>query len=167
MSYSIRSLTPGARWVVAGALVMAGAAWAGSQPPSLQRLQLLQQWLQHQAELQASLHLNTSQTAAWQALQAEQRALFMQGRSQLSEAADLARSELSAPDADLAGLAATLETEVDLWMADQRALRARKLAFYETLSAEQQAVLREELIRRMERAESLRDTLLQLATTAP
>ncbi len=153
--------------MVAGAFVLAGAAWAGSQTPTLQRLQLVQQWLQHQAELQASLNLSASQTAAWQTLQAEQRALFLQGRTQLSEAAALARIELSEPDADLAGLAATLETEVDLWMADQRALRARKLAFYETLSAEQQAVLREELIHRMERAESLRDTLLQLATTAP
>jgi hypothetical protein len=41
------------------------------------------------------------------------------------------------------------------------------LAFYETLSAEQQAVLRNELVRRIERAETLRDTLLQIAVAAP
>jgi uncharacterized membrane protein len=130
-------------------------------------LQLAQQWLQQQAELQAALHLSPTQEIAWQALQNEQRELFRQGREQLNDAAAIARIELAEPDADLAGLAASLETEVDLWMADQRALRARKLAFYETLSPEQQAVLRDELVRRIERAEALRDTLLQIAVAAP
>jgi len=167
MSPSIQSITGGARWAAIGLFAIAGAAWAGSQSPVIQRLQLAQQWLQQQAELQAALHLTPAQEIAWQALQNEQRDLFRQGREQLSDAAAIARIELAEPDADLAGLAATLETEVDLWMADQRALRARKLAFYETLSAEQQAVLRAELVRRIERAEALRDTLLQIAVAAP
>ena len=167
MSPSIRSITGSARWVVLGVFALAGAAWAGSQSPTIQRLQLAKQWLQQQAELQAALHLSPTQEIAWQALQNEQRELFRQGREQLSDAAAFARIELAEPDADLAGLAASLETEVDLWMADQRALRARKLAFYETLSPEQQAVLRDELVRRIERAEALRDTLLQIAVAAP
>jgi len=144
MSPSIRSITGSARWVVLGVFALAGAAWAGSQSPTIQRLQLAQQWLQQQAELQAALHLSPTQEIAWQALQNEQRELFRQGREQLNDAAAIARIELAEPDADLAGLAASLETEVDLWMADQRALSARKLAFYETLSPEQQAVLRDE-----------------------
>jgi uncharacterized membrane protein len=167
MSPSIRSITGSARWVVLGVFALAGAAWAGSQSPTIQRLQLAKQWLQQQAELQAALHLSPTQEIAWQALQNEQRELFRQGREQLSDAAAIARIELAEPDADLAGLAASLETEVDLWMADQRALRARKLAFYETLSPEQQVVLRDELVRRIERAEALRDTLLQIAVAAP
>lgn len=122
MSPSIRSITGSARWVVLGVFALAGAAWAGSQSPTIQRLQLAQQWLQQQAELQAALHLSPTQEIAWQALQNEQRELFRQGREQLSDAAAFARIELAEPDADLAGLAASLETEVDLWMADQRAL---------------------------------------------
>ncbi len=167
MSQSNRSITGSVRWAVLGVFALAGAAWAGSQSPTIQRLQLAQQWLQQQAELQAALNLSPTQEIAWQALQNQQREVFRHGREQLGELASIARVELAEPDADLPKLAATLETEVDLLMTEQRALRTRKLAFYETLSAEQQAVLRDELVRRIERTEALRDTLMQIAVAAP
>ena len=115
----------------------------------------------------AALGLDGAAAQQWTALREETIAL----RSTMRDAATRKLAALqdllatAAPDLDAFNRDA--ETETDALLMRARALNARKLAFYDSQPAAQQARMRAVMRTRVERLQHLRSALSELAQAAP
>jgi hypothetical protein len=71
----------------------------------------------------------------------------------------------SAPDLD--GFSRDAQQQADGFIAQSRALKAQKLAFYDSLAPAQQAQVRAVMLERLDRLEHLRAALADLAEATP
>jgi hypothetical protein len=111
----------------------------------------------------AEVGLAGDQAAQWNALRDETIALRDDARQRLREGADQLHALLATEAPDLDGFARQADADVDARIAAYRALRDRKLAFYDALAPDQQARMRAAFTARLERFERLRAALLELA----
>lgn len=101
----------------------------------------------------AELGLSATQTGEWQAIQADAKALRESTlQSVQAELADT-KSALASPNADLRAIGTGYQSIALTALMEQRQLRDRRLAFYDSLNPDQQAQVREYLIVMTERAE--------------
>ena len=108
------------------------------------------------------LGLDSSHAAAWEQLRAETIALRDAGRSELRERLRQADAILADEHADLRAFSADLDSDVDAWLARSRDLRARKLAFFESLSDSEKAHVRNVMRERLARLARLRSAFTTL-----
>lgn len=126
--------------VVAGlstASIAVAGPWFGPQP----------------APSAAELGLDATQTAEWQAIQADAKALRRATLDQVEAELGDARQSLASPSADLRAVGAEFQAIALGFLMEQRQLRDRRLAFYNDLNPAQQAQVRSFLIAECERAE--------------
>lgn len=109
------------------------------------------------------LDLTPNQQARLRPLLERGVALRAQIRSQAEAAIRADRDELARSDADLNAISAEHEAMVDARLVEVRALRDDLLTFYNReLSPDQQAQARVALLKRIDRLDRIRDTLLSL-----
>lgn len=101
----------------------------------------------------SELGLDTTQTAQWQAIQADARALRQDTLTQIKLELSQTRESLAEPDADLRAIGQDYQSIALTALMEQRQLRERRLAFYASLNPQQQAQVRQFLIEVTERAE--------------
>ncbi|GMU43012.1 MAG: Spy/CpxP family protein refolding chaperone [Xanthomonadales bacterium] len=101
----------------------------------------------------AELGLSPAQAAEWQAIQADAKALRSATLEQVKTELDRTQAALAEPDADLAAIGQEYQSIAFAALLEQRQLRNRRLAFYESLNPDQQARVRAFLIEVSERAE--------------
>ncbi|MCU0754888.1 MAG: Spy/CpxP family protein refolding chaperone [Xanthomonadales bacterium] len=101
------------------------------------------------------LGLNSAQKAEWQAIRRDAKALRAATLDQLEAELSAASAALARPDANLPAIRSGIEAIAQVYLSEQQSLKARRLAFYQSLSAEQQAKVREWLAREAERTAAL------------
>lgn len=106
--------------------------------------------------IKAKLNLNTSQQVRFDQAAANGKAAREAGRAEWQKARDAVRAELAKAEPDLAAIAAIRDAARAKNQGLQQAARADWLAVYATFSPEQKAVVKEFMIRRMDRAEGFR-----------
>jgi hypothetical protein len=106
-----------------------------------------------QAPTAAELGLDASQAAAWEQIQIDTR-VFRQSTLQ-SVKAELVdtKTALNDPAVDLRAIGTDYQSIALTALMEQRQLRDRRLAFYDSLNPGQQAQVREFLIEAVDRAE--------------
>lgn len=120
----------------ATSIVTAGPLFGPQQPPSA-----------------AELGLNATQTAEWEAIQVDAKALRQTTLAEVESELGDAKQSLADPNADLRAVGAEFQAIAIGFLMEQRQLRDRRLAFYNGLNPSQQAQVREFLIGEIERAE--------------
>ena len=108
------------------------------------------------------LGLDARHAAAWEQLRAETIALRDAGRGELRERLQQADAILADDHADLRAFSADLDSDVDAWLARSRDLRARKLAFFDSLSDTEKAHVRDVMRERLARLARLRSAFTTL-----
>lgn len=124
-----------------GFRALSGAAGPGMgrrQPPSAEQL-----------------GLTPAQSAEWQAIRRDAKALRAATLDQLEAELDDAADALARPDANLPAIRSGFEAIAQVFVAEQQQLKARRQAFYQSLNAEQQAQIRAWLAREAERSAAL------------
>lgn len=130
------------RALLLGAVLSVGAINASAgparfpQPPSAQQLEL-----------------SPAQQAEWEALQADAIELRRQLLEDVADNLPELEQALAAPDADLGLLAQHVQSQVLYALWQTQPIRERRLAFYESLNPEQQALVRDWLIAVVQRLE--------------
>jgi uncharacterized membrane protein len=104
----------------------------------------------------SELGLEASHTDTWNALREETLSLRESAREEVRSTLEHADALLADDNADLAALSQSIDSAVDDTLARSRALRDRKLAFYQTLGADEQRAVRSAMRSRLERAQRLR-----------
>lgn len=110
----------------------------------------------------AELGLDPSHAAAWERLRAESLQLRTSARQDMRERLSQADDILASDAPDLRALSADVDRRLDEYLARSRDLRARKLAFYESLSPAEQASVRDMLRARLDRMQRVRSALAAL-----
>jgi hypothetical protein len=82
----------------------------------------------------AELGLTAAQAAEWQAIQADAQALRRATLDQVKAELDHTQAALAEPDADLGAIGQEYQAIALATLLEQRQLRNRRLAFYETLN---------------------------------
>lgn len=101
------------------------------------------------------LQLSPAQAQEWAALQADAVALRRQLLADVAQDLPALEQALAAPDADLGLLAQHVQSQVLYALWQTQPIRERRLAFYESLDAAQQAQVRDWLIGVVQRLERL------------
>jgi uncharacterized membrane protein len=104
----------------------------------------------------SELGLDANQTSTWNALREETLNLRESAREEFRSKIEQADALLADDNADLGALSRSIDSAVDDALARSRALRDRKLAFYQTLNPNEQRAAREAMRSRLERAKHLR-----------
>lgn len=125
-----------------------GSHWKGSAPPTAEEL-----------------GLSGASATQWSTLRDQTIDLRDAGRSALLQEVDKARTVLASDAPDLDAFDRELEQAIDTHAAAARALRQRKLAFYDGLAPDQQAKVRAAMLDRLNRLERLRAAFMDLANT--
>ena len=99
------------------------------------------------------LELSPAQQAEWEALQADAIELRRQLLEDVADNLPELEQALAAPDADLGLLAQHVQSQVLYALWQTQPIRERRLAFYESLNPEQQALVRDWLIAVVQRLE--------------
>jgi Spy/CpxP family protein refolding chaperone len=124
-----------------GFRALSGAAGPGMgrrQPPSAEQL-----------------GLTPAQTAEWQAIRRDAKALRAATLDRLEAELEEAADALARPDANLPAIRSGFEAIAQVFVAEQQQLKARRQAFYQSLNPEQQAQIRAWLAREAERTAAL------------
>ncbi len=111
----------------------------------------------------SELGLDARHTATWNALREETLNLRESAREEIRSKLHQAYALLADDNADLGALAASNDSAIDDALARSRALRDRKLAFYQTLNADEQRAVRSAMRSRLERAQRLRAAFATLS----
>jgi hypothetical protein len=106
-----------------------------------------------QAPTAAELGLDANQSAQWQAIQADTRSFRQHTLQALKAELDDTKTALASPDADLRTIGQDYQSIALAALMEQRQLRDRRLAFYESLNAQQQGEVRAYLVTLIDRAE--------------
>ncbi|MEN9560712.1 MAG: motif family protein, partial [Pseudomonadota bacterium] len=93
-------------------------------------------------KLKTELALNPAQTAEWDKIAASAKAARAQARTLHEELITATKAELANPQPDLAKLAAKKDAIHTQVMALMKPIQTQKLAFYQSLSAEQKTKVR-------------------------
>jgi Spy/CpxP family protein refolding chaperone len=101
----------------------------------------------------SELGLDAEQAAEWQAIQTDAQALRQATLQQLKIELEHTRAALADPEANLAAIGQEYQAIALAALLEQRELRKRRLAFYDSLDPAQQAQVRAFLIELSERAE--------------
>ena len=105
------------------------------------------------AQAKDQLALDTSQQLQWDNAVASTNAARQSGRTARESVHAAMRAELAKPEPDLAALAATADGAQDNGRALRRQVRGEWLKLYATFSPAQKLVVRDQLVKRMERME--------------
>ena len=92
------------------------------------------------------LQLTPAQASEWEALQADAIGLRQQLLSDVAHNLPALEQALAAPDADLELLVQHLQSQVLYALWQTQPIRDRRLAFYQSLNAQQQTLVRDWLI---------------------
>lgn len=125
-----------------------GSHWKGTAPPTAE-----------------DLGLSGVSATQWTTLRDQTIDLRDSGRSALMHEFDKARAVLGSDAPDLDAFDRELEQALDAHAAAARALRQRKLAFYDGLAPDQQAKVRAVLLDRLNRLERIRAALMDATST--
>jgi len=124
-----------------GFRALSGAAGPGMgrrQPPSAEQL-----------------GLTPAQAAEWQAIRTDAKALRSAMLDQLEAELTAASATLARPDADLPEIRSGFEAIAQVFVSEKQQLKARRMAFYQSLNAEQQTKVRVWMAREAERTAAL------------
>ncbi|AVP97976.1 hypothetical protein C7S18_12530 [Ahniella affigens] len=124
-------------------------------------------WLERQEAALSRLDLDAAQRTQLDQLLADQRAFRLAAHSEIGTLIDQTQSDLRAPDADLHQIAANADRALFALLAEGRGLRNQRMAFYDSLSPEQQAEVRSMLANRLDRAKRLHAFVGDLIDQAP
>jgi Spy/CpxP family protein refolding chaperone len=111
------------------------------------------------------LGLAGADAAQWTALRDATIDLRDSARATAQHEIDTLRALLASDAPDLDAFDREIEQAIDRHAAAARALRQRKLAFYDRLAPDQQAKLRAAMLDRLNRIDRLRSALLELGDT--
>jgi Spy/CpxP family protein refolding chaperone len=106
-------------------------------------------------KLKTELALNDTQKAAWDSIAANTKAAHEQIKTLHTQQKATAKAELANPQPDMAKLAALREQGHVKAQAIMKPIKEQKLAFYQSLSAEQKTKVRDLMVKRMDRAEKM------------
>ncbi len=101
----------------------------------------------------SELGLDANQTREWHSIQADAKALRHQTLQVVEAELGDAKSTLATSNPDMRGIGQEFQSIALAFLMEQRQLRDRRLAFYNSLSPAQQLEVREYLIVQIERAE--------------
>lgn len=101
----------------------------------------------------AELGLSATQASEWQAIAADAKSLRESTLQSVEAELAETQSALASPNADLRAIGADYQSIALTALMEQRQLRDRRLAFYDSLNPTQQAQVRAYLIAMAERAE--------------
>jgi len=111
------------------------------------------------AHAKARLNLNTMQQGMFDTAVADSKAAREAGRALHDKVKATLQAELAKPEPDLAAVAAAADAAIDQGRDKRRAIRAEWLALYATFTADQKAVVKDLLQKRLAHAESFRQTM--------
>jgi len=94
----------------------------------------------------AQLNLSPAQQVEWEALQTDARALRRQLLADLETSLPQLEAALAEPEADLGLLSQHVQSQVLFALWQSQSIRQRRLAFYESLAPDQQALVRAWLV---------------------
>jgi Spy/CpxP family protein refolding chaperone len=109
--------------------------------------------------VKAQLNLNTSQQLAWDNALAQTKAAHEAGRANMEKIHAVMTAELAKPEPDLAAVAATADSIHAANQTLRQGVRSQWLQIYATFSPAQKAVVRDALVARMARMETMRDKM--------
>jgi hypothetical protein len=101
----------------------------------------------------AELGLNTEATGEWQAIQADAQALRSRTLKTVEAELGDAKETLATSNPDLRSVGLEFQSIALGFLMEQRQIRDRRLAFYNSLTPDQQLQVREFMIEQIERAE--------------
>ena len=120
-----------------------------------------EQMIPHMLEqAKGSLNLNTSQQTMWDSVVAQGKAARDAGRANHQKVKDAMQAELAKAEPDLAAIAAVADGVEQQNRALRKQVRDQWLALYATFSPDQKAVVRDLLQKKIARAESFRQHML-------
>ena len=99
--------------------------------------------------------LSAAQQLTFHELQQRQQAFRRAAHDEVGDLIDAAQAELDAPQADLHGLSQQTTRTLAALALEANALREARLAFYDSLNAQQQAAIRAHMQQRLARLERL------------
>lgn len=102
-----------------------------------------------------ALGLTPAQAAEWKAIRVDAKALRSATLDQLEAELTEASIALQQPGADLPAVRSGVEAITEVFASERQQLKARRMAFYQSLSPEQQAKLRTWMAREAERTVAL------------
>lgn len=108
----------------------------------------------------AELQLTPAHAKQWDALRGEAAALREVGRDDLRGGMTAFRALLDQPSPDLRAFSDDAQRRFDAHLAEARALRARQLDLYESLTPAEQARVRKAMADRLDRFARLRERLV-------
>lgn len=108
------------------------------------------------ARLKGQLNLNTSQQTMWDAAVAQSKAAHETGRANFEKVHTALSAELAKPEPDLAAVAAVADDAQAANTTLRKQVRGQWLALYATFTADQKAVVRDALAKRLARMEQFR-----------
>ena len=138
----------------AASLFVAAAAFAGT---TVQRARAFDPPTSEQ------FGLSGDYATRWNALREQTIALRETARSSTQQRLDMLHQLLSSNAPDLDSFSRDAQQQADNLLIQARALKAQKLALYDSLPAAQQAQVRAMLLNRVERLQHLRAALAELA----
>ena len=123
----------------------------------------IEQMIPHLLEkAKASLNLDSSQQATWEALVKQSKAVHDAARTNRQRLKTAMTEELAKPAPDLAAVAAIADSVEQDNRTARKALRDQWIAFYtRTFTPEQKAVVRDLLQKKMARAEAFHHRMLE------
>jgi Spy/CpxP family protein refolding chaperone len=113
------------------------------------------------AGVKSQLNLNTSQQAMWDAAVAQSKAGHDAARANLDKVRTAVSTELAKAEPDLAAIAAASDEAQAANTTIRKQVRSQWLALYATFSAEQKAVVKDALGKRIARIEQFRERMMQ------
>jgi len=124
-------------------------------------------WHERQEAAIARLDLSTDQRQQLDRLLADQREFRRAAHAEVGVLLTETQADLLAPDADLHQIAAGADRAVLALVAEARAMRQQRMAFYDSLDARQQSEVRALLAKRLDRAKRLHAFVGDLIDQAP
>ncbi|TAG06221.1 MAG: hypothetical protein EAZ43_01685 [Betaproteobacteria bacterium] len=113
--------------------------------------------------IKSQLNLNATQEAQFGVAKTATEAAMNAGKTARVNAAANAKAELAKADPDLGALLVARESAQDAAQAQRKAATAEWAKFLSLLSVEQKAVVKSQLLDRMQRAEAMREKMGQRA----
>ena len=111
------------------------------------------------AQLRAQLNLNTQQQVAFDNAIAAAKSAREAGRAQVDKVRDAMKAELAKPAPDLRAIANVAESVRANAQAQHAQIREQWLQLYDSFDPQQKAVVRDALLKRIERMEHFRERM--------
>ena len=142
--------------VAAALFALAGAAAYAQGPHGHHRGPHGAQFEQVIGEVKDRLALDTSQQVLWSNAMGSSKAARDTGRAERERVHAAVRAEITKPEPDLAAVAALMDQAQANGQAARHQVRDQWLKLYATFSPAQKLVVRDELVKRLDRLEQFR-----------